>query len=140
MNVTVTSKIDFSEAMKKIESDEFWKFAAHEWWRCYYDIVPHDTNNLRNQVKVKPKEIEHFAPYAAYIYFGMKMVDPKYKVGGFTNDNGVTWWSRPGIKKVTTGMPLKLKNGSKEWDKKAKQEKKDLILIRSMQKWIDQNL
>lgn len=139
MKVTVKNEINFSEAMQKIESDEFWKFAAHEWWRCYYDLVPHDTSNLRNQVKIKPKQIEHFAPYSAYIYFGMKMVDPEYQKGGFTAD-GITWWSRPGVKKVKTGTKLNLKNGSRLWDKKAKQEKKDLVLIRSMQRWIDSNL
>ena len=112
MNITVTNKINLSPALKKIESDEFWKFSAEEWWRLYYDYVPHDKNRLRQDVKIKPKQIEHFVPYASYIYYGLKQ-------GG--------------------GM-LKLKNGSRLWDQKAISEKKDLLLISSMQKWINQNL
>lgn len=140
MNVTVINKIDFSAAMRKIQSNDFWKFAAHEWWRLYYDYVPHDTNNLRNKVRIKPKEIEHSAPYANFIYRGALMADPKFNVGGFTGDGGITWFSRPGIKKVKTNRMLKMKNGTRLWDEKAKQEKKDLLLIKSMQKWIDKNL
>ena len=140
MNFTVTNKINLSPALKKIESDELWTFSAKEWWRQYYDDVPHDTNRLRQDVKIKPKQIEHFVPYAAFIYFGLKMVDPKYGVGGFTPDNGVTWFSRKGVKKKRGGGMLKLKNGSRLWDQKAISEKKDLLLISSMQKWINQNL
>lgn len=140
MKVTVESKIDFTPAMRKIESDEFWKDAAHEWWRLYMDYVPRDTTHLQKKVHIRPKEIEHYMDYAAYIYFGVKMVDPKYGVGGFTNDGGETWFSRKGVKKKRTNIPLKMKNGTRFWDKKAIQDKKDRILIRSMQNWIDRNL
>lgn len=140
MSITVISKIDFTPAMKKIESDQFWKYAAHEWWRIYYDYVPHDSDNLRNKVKIRPKEIEHYMPYARFIYRGVVWVDPKYAVGGFTGDGGVTWFSRPGVKKVASGRMLQMRNGTRLWDEKAIQEKKDLLLIKSMQKWIDRNL
>lgn len=140
MNISVVSKIDFNAAMQKIESDEFWEYAAREWWRAYYDYVPHDTNTLRQRVEIKPKTITHIAPYAAVIYNGVLMVDPKYGVGGFTGDGGVTWFSRPGVKKVASGRMLHMRNGTRLWDEKAKQEKKDLLLVRSMQKWIDRNL
>ena len=140
MNITVESKIDLTPAMKKIQSDEFWIFAASQWHRAYYDYVPHDTNNLRQNVTIKPKTIIHNVPYAAFIYRGELMIDPKYKVGGFTGDGGITWFSRPGVKKVVSGKQLRMKNGTRLWDEKAKQEKKDLLLIRSMQNWIDRNL
>lgn len=140
MNVSVTSKIDLTPAMKKIQSDEFWKFAANEWWRAYYDYVPHDTNNLRQNVTIKPKTITHNVPYAAFIYMGVLMIDPKYKVGGFTADGGITWFSRPSVKKVVSGKTLHMKNGTRLWDEKAKQEKKDLLVIKSMQRWIERNL
>ena len=88
MKVTVESKIDFTPAMRKIESKTFWLYAAKEWQRVLYDYIPHDTNQLRQNVEYKPKEIHYRVPYAAYIYFGVKMVDPEYGVGGFTNDGG----------------------------------------------------
>ena len=111
MNITVESKIDLTPAMKKIQSDEFWKEAATEWWKAYYDYVPYDTNNLRKNVTIKPKEIKHNVVYASTIYFGKRK-----------------------------GRLLHMKNGTRLWDEKAKQEKKDLLLIRSMQNWIDRNL
>ena len=140
MNIAVTNKIDFAPAMRKIESDKFWKFSAHEWHRIYSGYVPNDTGNLRDKVKIKPKEIEHYMPYARYIYYGVLMSDPKYNVGGFTNDGGINWFSRPGVKKVVSGRRLHMRNGTRLWDEKAKQEKKDLLLIKSMQNWIDKNL
>ncbi len=139
MRVTVQNKINFTPAMKLIKDDKFWLFAVKEWQRVLYDYIPHDTDELRRKVEYKPKEIEYLSPYSTYIYYGMKMVDPQFKVGGFTKD-GVIWFSRPGVKKVLTDTPLKLKNGSRLWDKKAVSEKKDLILIRSMQNYIDNNL
>lgn len=139
MKVTVENRINLKPAYNLVESDKFWLFSAKEWQRVLYDYIPHDTNQLRQNVSYMPKEIHYKTPYSNYIYYGMKMVDPKYKVGGFTKD-GVTWWSRPGVKKVETSKPLNLKNGSRLWDKKAVSEKKDLILIRSMQNYIDKNL
>ncbi|HIU48013.1 MAG TPA: hypothetical protein IAB04_01465 [Candidatus Avimonoglobus intestinipullorum] len=142
MKVTVESKIDFTPAMRKIESDEFWKDAAHEWHRLYMDYVPRDTKHLRDHVHIRPKEIEHYEDYAAYIYFGVKMIDPATGAGGKTGDGGITWTSRKGVRKVPTNIPLKMKTPgtTRLWDKKAIQDKKDRILIRSMQGWIDRNL
>ena len=139
MKIRVVDKIDLSPATRLIKDDKFWLFSAKEWQRVLYDYIPHDTNQLRQNVAYKPGEIEYKAPYSRYIYYGMKMVDPKYKVGGFTRD-GIVWWSRPGVGKIVTGTPLKLKNGSRLWDKKAISEKKDLIFIKSMQKYIDKVL
>lgn len=140
MNIKVINKIDFSKAKSLIESDEFWKYAAHEWWRLYWDYVPHDTDSLRNKVKIRPKEIEHYMPYARFIYRGVLFVDPKFHVGGFTNNGGIDWFSRRGVKKEETKRSLRMRNGTRLWDEKAKQEKKDLLLAQSMQKWIDRNL
>lgn len=139
MRISVIDSINVSPATKLIKSDKLWLFSAKEWQRVMYNDIPHDTNGLRQRVSYKPKEIHYKSPHSFYIYFGMKMVDPKYKVGGFTYD-GVVWWSRPGVRKVVTGEKLKLKNGSRLWDKKAISEKKNLILIRSMQNYIDRNL
>lgn len=140
MKVSVKNEINLTPAIKLINDPQFWTYGAKEWQRVLYDYIPHDTNMLRQNVAYKPKEIEYREPYSRYIYHGVKMIDPKYKVGGFTTDGGITWFSRPGIKKIKTDIPLNLRNGSRLWDKKAISEKKDLILIRSMQKYIDRNL
>ncbi len=140
MNISIKLKLDFSKVNQTLKSDELWKFAATEWWRAYYDYVPHDTNRLRQSVHIRPKEIEHYAPYSLVIYKGIIMVDPQYKVGGFPINGGVDWFSRRGIKKVASGRQMKLKNGSRLWDVKARQDKKDLIVVKSMQGWIEKNL
>lgn len=143
MSVIITSTteihIDLSRVKTQLQSDELWKEAANTWHTAYYDYVPHDTNMLRNNVEVKPKEIEHESPYSRYIYRGNLYVDPKYKKGGFTADGSV-FWSRPGVRKKKTGTALVMKNGCAKWDVKAKQDKKDLLVVRSMQEWIEKNI
>lgn len=134
------SGIDFLEAEKKLHSDEMWLFAAKEWHRIYKDLVPHDTGMLRDNVKYFPKRIEHTAPYASFIYYGVKMVDPQLRVGGLTGDGGITWFSRPGVKKQKTREYLNLKNGCREWDAAAVSKGRALTLAKSMQNWIDQKL
>mgnify|MGYP004653755657 FL=1 len=136
---TVEVKINMSAIKAVIKSDELWKFAANEWHKAYFDYVPHDTDMLRNNVKIKPKEIEHESPYSRYIYRGNLYVDPKYKKGGFTADGSV-FWSRPGVRKKKAGTALVMKNGCAKWDVKAKQDKKDLLVVRSMQEWIKKNI
>lgn len=119
MSVIITSTteihIDLSKVKKQLQSDELWKKAANAWHTAYYDYVPHDTNMLRNNVEVKPKEIEHESPYSAWIY------------------NGINTKAKP-------RRPLILKNGCAKWDVKAKQDKKDLLVVRSMQEWIEKNI
>ena len=140
MKISIEDRIDFTPATKLIESDAFWLFSAKEWQRVLYDLIPHNTNSLRQNVGYQPGKIIYKSPHSNFIYYGMKMIDPLYKVGGFTTDGGITWYSRPGVSKVLTTTPLKMKNGSRLWDKKAISEKKDLILIRSMQNYINKNL
>ncbi|MDY3928804.1 MAG: hypothetical protein SOZ34_05505 [Clostridia bacterium] len=38
------------------------------------------------------------------------------------------------------GRTLHMKNGTRLWDVKAQQDKKDLLVVQSMQNWIDRNL
>ena len=140
MKISIEDRINLTPAMELIQSDDFWLFGAKEWQRVLYDLIPHDKNQLRQNVGYQPKQIIYKSPHSNFIYYAMKMVDPVYKVGGFTKDGGITWYSRPGVKKVVTSTPLKLKNGSRLWDKKAISEKKDLILIRSMQNYINKKL
>ena len=140
MKVIFQNKINLKTTLSKLESDDLWLFAAHEWHRLYSKYVPHDTGQLRDNVSIKPKEITHNAPYSRFIYYGVQMVDPQYGVGGFTNDGGISWFSRPGVKKIMSGKSLNLKNGSKEWDKAARRDKKDKTLATTMQGWIEKNI
>lgn len=60
-------------------------------------------------------------PYAKYQYYGMLMVDPKYKKGAlFSPDYG--FWSRPGVTKELTDTPLEYHGqGESHWFDKAMQ-------------------
>lgn len=46
-------------------------------------------------------------PYARYQYYGHLMVDPITHKGCFYDPKTGRKWSRPGVKKVLTGTPLK---------------------------------
>lgn len=145
MKIRVIDKINMKEATKTIQSDELWFFAANEWKRLVGPYVPRKTGTLMNTTDVKPKEVCYRVPYARYMYNGILYVDPKYRVGGFTSNNGATWFSRPNVKKVSSGRSLRIGRGSnpkasKEWDKAAIKDKQDLLLAKSIQKWIDRNL
>lgn len=74
MKITI-SVADVSVDVKGLtdgaENDRgFWTYAASEWHRLYSDYVPMDEGTLTNSVIIRPKEIEHTAPYAQYQYNG----------------------------------------------------------------------
>lgn len=140
MRVIVLSKINIPKELTRVDNDEFWKVAARSWHRLISSYVPKDTGLLAENVRISEKKIEYLSPYARYIYNGMKMIDPKYHVGGFPIDGGISWVSRKGVKKKKTNIPLNLKNGYKEWDKKAISEKKDAVLINSLNNWLSKRL
>lgn len=135
MDITVKSNIDFSALANECKSDGLWLWGAKEWHRLTRGYVPKRDGNLNRLVTLKPRQIIYRSPYSLYIYNGKKMVDPIYKKGGFTAD-GITFWSRKGIKKIATDKKLNIKSGYAEWDKKAIEEKKDDLLKESMKKYI----
>lgn len=138
MSISVDiSGLKIDKICKKFDNDTLWLFAAKEWKRLYSQYVPHNTGQLRDNVTYKPKTITHISPYSKFIYYGMKMVDPVYRVGGFTSD-GINFWSRPGVKKKKTNSELVLKNGYRLWDKKAIQEGKDKDLAVAIGNWTKQ--
>ncbi|HPF55368.1 MAG TPA: minor capsid protein [Clostridiales bacterium] len=69
-SVTVESHIDIPRNLRKVDNDAFWTFAANEWWRLYFPYIPFDTGTLARSVRISPKTIEHFAPYANSVYNG----------------------------------------------------------------------
>lgn len=141
MKVTFTAQphVDIKCPMSKILGYDIGLFMAKEMYRVYKDEAPHNTGTLRDKVKIRPREVLHYSPYAAYIYKGEKMVDPEYGKGGFTAD-GIKFWSRKGVRKKLSGEEQHLKNGSKEWDKAAWRKGKMKILTDSIQNWIDNNI
>lgn len=70
------------------------------------------------KVLVYPPTLE----YGHYQYEGKKYVDPVYRKGGFFSPS-YGWWSRPGITKVDSGLPLhyswKNPNARSHWDQVA---------------------
>ena len=104
----VRARLELNEPkiIRKVTNDTFGLFLAHEWKRLINPYTPHRTGNLERNVEFSPFKIKYLSPYSQYQYYGVLYVDPLYRVGGFTNDGGITWFSRPGIKKVATSKPL----------------------------------
>lgn len=134
MKCTVTTHIDVDKNLSKVRNDEFWKFAANEWWKLMTPYVPMETGTLSETVDIRPKEVEYTAPHAHYAYEG-KVMGPNF----YAPDYG--FWSPPGKKKQYTGKKLNFSKSkhplaSARWDKAAAPAQKPK-LISAMQKFID---
>ena len=70
MRLTAEVRIDAQELVQKLRSDGLWLHAAQTWHRLYEPYVPRDTGRLYADVLFSPGQIEHRAPYAAYVYGG----------------------------------------------------------------------
>ena len=144
-NNGVIVKLDPDDYIKVIRDNKFGLFLAQEWKRIISPYTPHRYGMLEDTAIVRPWVIEYIQPYAHYIYEGEKYVDPKYNVGGFTSDGGETFFSRPGIAKIPSGIPL---NYSKEtnpyatdhWDNAAINARQDEKLAKAAQKYIDKEI
>ena len=131
---SVKVELNIPKIVDKVTNDRFGTFLAHEWKKHINPYTPHRTGNLERNVIYRPFEIEYLSPYSQYQYYGVLYVDPLYRVGGFTNDGGITWFSRPGIKKVPTVTPLNYlrdhnPQATSHWDQAAEQagQKEKLI-------------
>ena len=135
-DVKVDVKLNMPRILNKVENETFGLFLAKEWKRLIDPYTPHRDGFLERNVDLKPFTIKYNQPYSRYMYYGVPYVDPLYKVSGFTNDGGVTWFSRPGIKKIPDTS--KSFNYSKDpnqfatdhWDTKAAQAGKAEQLAR----------
>ena len=116
-------KINLNEPRikEKVTNDRFGLFVSNEWKRLINPYTPKDTGIMMQSAKLRPWEIEYIQPYSAYMYYGEVYVDPKTKSAGFLTDEG--WKSRPGIKKVPSGRPIKYQKNNPystdHWDEKA---------------------
>ena len=70
MRLTAEARIDEQAIAEKLRSDGLWLHAAQTWHRLYEPYVPRDTGRLYGDVRISPGQIEHLAPYAAYVYGG----------------------------------------------------------------------
>ena len=70
MRLMAEVRIDEQGIAEKLRSDGLWLHAAQTWHRLYEPYVPRDTGRLYGDVRISPGQIEHLAPYAAYVYGG----------------------------------------------------------------------
>lgn len=130
----ITVKLDMPKILNKVENREFGLFLAQTWKRLINPYTPHREGIMENLVEYRPFEFTYMSPYTHYMYEGIPYVDPVYKKGGFTSDGGITFWSRPGVKKEPSGGHF---NYSKDinpqatdhWDKAAEQAGQKELLI-----------
>ena len=87
--------------------------------RAMRSLVPARTGRLRDSAILDGRKITWQTPYAGPIYYGKLMVDPKFNVGGFPIGNG-DFFSRPGVKKVSSGRPLRYAIGEANWIRDAR--------------------
>lgn len=99
------------EILEHIFDDDVGVFVASEWSRYFAKYAPMQTGTLAQSVDIEPFKVTYTQPYAHYMWEGVKYVDPIYKKGGFHNADSSRWWSRPGVTKIETNIPL---NYSKE--------------------------
>lgn len=123
-NVKAVVSLKRQQILNKVENDRFGTWLAKEWYRLITPYTPRRDGLLEQSVTYAPFAITYSQPYSHYMYEGEKYIDPDYRVSGFTNDGGETWFSRPGIKKIPSGDPLNYRTdmnpyATDHWDQKA---------------------
>lgn len=83
-------------------------------------LVPVSSGALRSSMQVDGRVVTWQTPYAGTLFYGVLMVDPKYKKGGFPYANLGVIRSRKNVKKVTSERQLTYKIGEKNWIQKGK--------------------
>ena len=108
-NVTITINNPASIADRIID-DDVGTFLASEWSRYFAKYVPMREGILAQDITIEPFQVTYNSPYAHYQWMGKLYVDPITLKGAFYDSN-YGFWSRPGVSKIPTGIPL---NYSKE--------------------------
>ena len=94
----------------RIIDDDVGTFVASEWSRYFAKYVPMREGILAQDITIEPFQVTYNSPYAHYQWMGKLYVDPITLKGAFYDSN-YGFWSRPGVSKIPTGIPL---NYSKE--------------------------
>ena len=108
-NVTITFN-NPSSIIGRIIDDDVGTFVASEWSRYFAKYVPMREGILAQDITIEPFQVTYNSPYAHYQWMGKLYVDPITLKGAFY-DPDYGFWSRPGVSKIPTGIPL---NYSKE--------------------------
>ena len=108
-NVTITINNPASIADRIID-DDVGTFVASEWSRYFAKYVPMREGILAQDITIEPFQVTYNSPYAHYQWMGKLYVDSITLKGAFY-DPDYGFWSRPGVSKIPTGIPL---NYSKE--------------------------
>lgn len=129
------------KAYNELKNPPFGLFLAHTWKRLINPYTPHREGMLENNVTYEPFLIHYNSEYARYMYGGVVYVDPVFHAGGFTNNGGIDWFSRRGVKKVPSDRTFNyLKNPNKRathhWDKAAEQAGQKEELIKAANKYL----
>ena len=116
-DTTVNINLDgVANKIKDISSDrELGNYLALTWSKLFPKYVPMETGSLGSNVTITPFRVTYNEPYSRFIWRGIKYIDPIYHCGGFYTP-GYGWWSRPGVTKIPTNVPL---NYSKEFNPNA---------------------
>lgn len=111
-NAKITIKLYNAPATvhRLAESDKIGKFLASEWSRYFAKYTPMQEGILASNITIDPFKVTYNSPYAHYQWEGKLYVDPITGKGAFY-DKDYGFWSRPGVPKVPTNIPL---NYSKE--------------------------
>lgn len=141
---TIKVDINMPQILNKVQNDKFGKFLITEWTRLMQPYTPHREGTLERNIEFKPFEATYTQPYAHYMYTGKVYVDPIYKVGGFTNNGGETWFSRPGVKKEPSekGFNYRTKPNpfaTDHWDVAAKEAGQVEKLVQAAENYLIKN-
>ena len=114
------------------------KFFTNTCYKYMGPFVPGGVNSHINQnVFIEADSITYLSPSSHYQYIGKRYVDPKYGKGAFFSpDYG--FWSRPGITKIPTNIPLKYHTPGTGgyWDKRMITSKDDQV-VKEVQDFVD---
>lgn len=146
-DIKVDVTLNMPRILNKVQNDNFGSFLAKDWRRLIDPFVPSDDDQtMRENVKIAPFQITYIEPYSHYMYGGEVYIDPKFKAGGFTNDGGITWFSRrldkyPDAKKIPSGRKFNYSTSpnpraTDHWDRAAEKAGQKEKLIKSANEYL----
>ena len=106
----ITTINNAKSTIDNILDDDVGLYLANQWALYFAKYVPTQEGILATNLTIEPYQITYNSPYAHYQWEGKLYVDPITGKGAFYDTN-YGFWSRPGVTKIPTDIPL---NYSKE--------------------------
>lgn len=133
-----------SKIAAEVVDDRARLFCNQQFYKLISDFTPRYNGTLMTNVNITSQYVHYKSPYAHYMYTGKLYVDPITGKGCFYNPDTGEMWSRPNVKKVNSGKPLKYNKdrnpyASAQWDKVAMLSRKQQ-LIKTMQEYFRRGL